>query len=170
MSCQDWEKKSKTIFENLISMPVYQEAETVMIFMSISHEPDTGEIIRHAFKAGKTVAIPNCEGSELVFYRIESTDDVKPGRFSVPEPIHNDDMHRVRVTDKTLIILPGLAFDKKGFRLGYGAGFYDRYLEDDAYRNNLMIAFSFQEVDRVPTHPGDVPVNWIVTDKGITEV
>ncbi len=151
-------------------MPVYQEAETVLIFMSISHEPDTQEIIRHALASGKTVAIPKCEDRDLIFYRIDSTDEVSPGRFSVPEPVNADDLHRVRMTDKSLVILPGLAFDKKGFRLGYGAGFYDRYLKDDSYRNKLMIAFSFQEVDQVPTHPGDVPVDWIVTDKEITEV
>lgn len=170
MSRQDWEEKSDFICKNVISMPVYQEAETVLIFMSISHEPDTQEIIRHALASGKTVAIPKCEDRDLIFYRIDSTDKVSPGRFSVPEPVNADDLHRVRMTDKSLVILPGLAFDKKGFRLGYGAGFYDRYLKDDSYRNKLMIAFSFQEVDQVPTHPGDVPVDWIVTDKEITEV
>ena len=170
MSHQEWKEKSETICKSLISMPVYQEAETILIFMSISHEPDTKKIIRHAFTSGKTVAVPKCEGSDLVFYRIDSVDDVSPGRFSVPEPVHADDLHRVRMTDKSLIILPGLAFDKKGFRLGYGAGFYDRYLKDDPYRNKLMIAFSFQEVDQVPNHPGDVPVDWIVTDKETTEV
>ena len=170
MSEQDWEKKSSTICENLIRMPVYQEAEAVLIFMSISHEPDTGRIIRHALETGKTVAVPKCEGSDLAFYRIDSPDDVRPGRFSVPEPVNTDDMYSVRITDKSLVILPGLAFDKKGFRLGYGAGFYDRYLKDDFYRNKLMIAFSFQEVDEVPNHAGDVRVDWIVTENGITEV
>ena len=170
MSHKEWEQKSRIICERLISMPVYQEAETVLIFMSISHEPDTDEIIRHALRAGKTVAIPKCVGNDLVFYRIDSPDDVNPGRFSVPEPVRTDDQYRVRMTDQSLIILPGLAFDKNGFRLGYGAGFYDRYLKDDSYRNKLMIAFSFQEVDQVPIHTDDVPVDWIVTDKGITEV
>lgn len=170
MSRKDWKAKSDSICKKVIGMPVYQEAETVLIFMSISHEPDTGEIIRHALTSGKTVAIPKCEDRDLVFYRIYSTDNVSPGRFSVPEPVNTDEIHRVRMNDQSLIILPGLAFDKKGFRLGYGAGFYDRYLKEDPYRNKLMIAFSFQEVDQVPTHPGDVPVDWIVTDKEITEV
>ena len=170
MSAQDWEEKSKSIYENLIRMPVYQEAEAVLAFISISNEPDTDEIIRHAMEAGKTVAVPKCEGRDLGFYRIDSPDDVSPGRFSVPEPVNTDDLHRVVMTEKSLIILPGLAFDKNGFRLGYGAGFYDRYLKDDSYRNKLMIAFSFQEVGHVPNHSGDVPVDWIVTEKEIIEV
>ena len=170
MSQQEWKVKSETICKRLISMPVYQEAETILIFMNVSHEPETVKIIRHAFTSGKTVAVPKCEGRDLVFYRIDSIDDVSPGHFSVPEPVNTDDKHRVRMTDKSLVILPGLAFDKKGFRLGYGAGFYDRYLKDDPYRNKLMIAFSFQEAGQVPTHPGDVPVDWIVTDKETTEV
>ncbi len=170
MAGPQWESKSQMICERLLKTPMYRQAETLFAFMSVSNEPDTDRLIRQALADGKSVAVPKCiSGRGMKFYEIDSPDDTIPGRYGIPEPASCDDS-RLRVIDeRTLILVPGLVFDLSGNRLGYGAGYYDRYLADDPYRNKLMIAFSFQQTDEIRNLDHDIPVDWIITeDKTIT--
>ena len=118
----------KQIAENVRRLKEYRPAKTLLIYMSTPIEIDTIEIIKTAWKEGKKVAVPRCiPGTrDMEFHYIESFDDVKPGSFSVLEPDENSPI----VTDFSgcLMIVPGMHFDMKGYRIGYGKGYYDRYM------------------------------------------
>ena len=166
-----WEQESRALSGHLLETPMYQNAQTIFAFMSIGGEPDLSPVIRQALRDGKAVALPRTEDDiRMNFYRIDSADDVKPGRFNIPEPALCDDKKRMKIDENTLVILPGLAFDLSGMRIGHGKGYYDRYLADDPYRNRMMAAFSFQEAENIPASPLDVPVNWVVTERGVIEI
>ena len=116
------------IAENVKRLKEYPVAKTLLIYMSTSIEVDTKNIILNAWADGKKVAVPRCiPGTrDMEFHYIESFDDVKPGSFSVLEPDESSPI----VTDFSgcLMILPGMQFDHSGYRIGYGKGYYDRYL------------------------------------------
>ena len=166
-----WAQESRELSGHLLDTPVYQNAQTIFAFMSISGEPDLSPVIKQALRDGKAVALPRTENdNRMNFYRIDSEDDVIPGRFNIPEPVLCDDERRMKIDEYTLVILPGLAFDLSGKRIGHGKGYYDRYLADDPYCNRMMAAFSFQEAENIPASPLDVPVNWVVTERGVIEI
>ena len=168
---EPWESMSKSIAQRLISTPMYREAETVFVYVSFRNEPDTDGIIRQALLDGKHVAVPKCAEPPLMeFYEIKDPDELSPGRFGILEPSVCLPQAKRCIDSGTLIIIPGSAFDRKGNRLGMGAGYYDAYLCRDPYRNKVMTAFSFQETDELDPREDDVPANWIVTEREIITV
>ena len=165
LSEEERAEKSHQICQRLIGSEMYRSASTIFAFMSVRQEPDTAGIIVRALEDGKRVAIPKCiDSTEIAFYEITSLDDTVPGRFSIPEPALCTRDRLRQIDERTLVILPGAAFDTQGGRLGYGAGYYDRYLAGDPYRNKLMIAYSFQEAETIPRETHDIPVDWIMTE------
>ncbi len=123
-------------------------------------------MIRHALASGKRVILPKVAGKELSLFEIKDFDtDVSPGRWDILEP---HETAPARITDVDLIVMPGVAFDEQGNRIGYGAGFYDKLLVD--FRGpTVAIAFEMQIVHSVPVDSHDVPVKKIVTEKRIIE-
>ncbi|MBE6781168.1 MAG: 5-formyltetrahydrofolate cyclo-ligase [Ruminococcaceae bacterium] len=128
MIAEEKAKLDKSIAENVRRLKEYRPAQTILIYMSTPIEVDTKEIIKNAWDDGKKVAIPRCTpGSrDMEFHYIDSFDCVSPGTFSVLEP----DPALPVVTDFSgcLMIVPGMQFDMRGFRIGYGKGYYDRYM------------------------------------------
>lgn len=118
----------KAIAENVRRLKEYKPAKTILIYMSTPIEVDTVEIIKNAWADGKKVAVPRCipETRNMEFHYIDNLDCLSVGSFSVLEP----DESRPIVTDFTgcLMIVPGMHFDMKGYRIGYGKGYYDRYM------------------------------------------
>ena len=93
--------------------------------------------------------------------------EVKTGRYGIAEPLYTDDA-RIREADgRTLVLLPCLAFDRRGYRLGYGKGYYDRYLSGHKDAETMITAYAFQQVDRIPELEGDISSAWIVTEAGV---
>jgi 5-formyltetrahydrofolate cyclo-ligase len=147
-----------------------------MCYLSFDKEVDTKMIIDQCFKDGKTVLIPiilknddgitYMEGSQL----IDPESDLAPGTMGILEP----KSHTIRIRDpKTidLIIIPGLAFDEKGNRIGYGAGYYDYFLErlrEDC--NQIAITFSFQLFKNIPTQEHDKKISNIITERGLNQI
>ena len=149
---------------------VFIQAETIHLFMSKFDEPNTGPIILYAWESGKTIVVPCVLPNtfNLFHSQLNSFDDLSPGALGVLEPSPEK---RIRITPESinLVIIPGVAFDLQGGRIGYGKGYYDRFLEQTkAFR--LALAFDFQIIDKVPTEKHDVPMNGILSESGIFEV
>ncbi|MDF2567683.1 MAG: 5-formyltetrahydrofolate cyclo-ligase [Oscillospiraceae bacterium] len=122
-------QKDYSIFKLIVGLNEYKQCEILVCFVSTAIEVDTHKLIRHALDNGKAVAVPRCiDGTSLMqFYLINSLDDLEPGSFSVLEPI----VDRCKKIDEfvhSVCIVPGLGFDMKGYRLGYGKGYYDTFL------------------------------------------
>lgn len=121
-------KLDKSIADNVRRLKEYRPAKTLLIYMSTPIEVDTIRIIENAWDDGKKVAVPRCipDSRDMEFHYIDSLDCLSPGTFSVLEP----DPELPIVTDFSgcLMIVPGMQFDMKGYRIGYGKGYYDRYM------------------------------------------
>ena len=119
------------ITERLIALPEYQDAQLVLPYLCFGAEVDTRALIRHAWAAGKTVALPWCVPGtrEMRWYRVESFDSLVRSSFGVEEPVPRDEDEQDPNADGPAIALvPGLTFDERGYRMGYGGGFYDTLL------------------------------------------
>ena len=154
----------------LQSWEIFRQAKTIHIFISKTDEPDTSPIIESAWESGKTVAVPCVipESFELFHSQLKSFEDLSSGALGVLEPSPEG---RIAMNPESfdLVIIPGVAFDRQGGRLGYGKGYYDRFLEQTA-AFRLALAFNFQVLEKVPTEKHDVPMNGILTESGIIEV
>ncbi len=128
MSPVSIKERSESIAERVIALDEYKRCDTLMCFVSTPIEVDTKRLFEAAFSDGKMVAAPRCENTSglMDFFYIDSLDDLEAGHFGILEPKLS--CERVVSTVRALCIVPGLAFDRLGFRLGFGRGFYDRYL------------------------------------------
>ena len=158
--------KSREIEERLFSLPEFKSARTVLFFASFRSEVDTGTMIRRALAFGKRVVLPKVKGVELALFEItDFVNDVSPGSWGIPEP---HEARPVRLGELDLIIVPGAAFDCRGNRLGYGAGFYDKLLAS-FNKTTVALAFEAQIVPQVPAELHDVPVKKVVTERRVIE-
>lgn len=157
---QEVEAWSRRITERVTSLPVFQEAERILVYVDYSHEVVTRYLIEKAWELGKEVAVPKVEGKDMSFYRLERFDQLAPGYFGILEPV---DAERAD-WEEGLMLMPGVAFDRMFHRAGYGGGFYDRFLEKHPKITRLALAFSFQIVEEVPAEPTDISPQYIVTE------
>ena len=160
---------SGCIAENLIQRQEYADASVLLAYVSFSSEVNTHFLIEKAWKDGKRVAVPKCmDDSKLEFQYIRSFDDLAPGKFGIPEPVTGESVE-YNEDDKCLLLLPGVAYTNKGDRLGYGGGYYDRYLKKHDSIPNAMLAYSLQQTETLPVDEMDVPANMIITEIGCIE-
>jgi 5-formyltetrahydrofolate cyclo-ligase len=158
--------KSREIGERLFAVPEFESARIVMFFVSFRSEVETGPMIRRALTSGKRVILPKVKGKDLALFEIRDFEnDVSPGAWGIPEPVTS---LPVDLAEIDLIVVPGVAFDGRGNRLGYGAGFYDRLLTAFT-KTTVALAFESQIMPRIHADPHDVPVKKIVTEKRILE-
>lgn len=166
---EDCRKLSKTVCKHLTELEIYKQADTVFAYSSIRNEVSCDYLIDKALADGKKVALPRVISSdgdnEMQFFYCNETENLEEGFMGINEP--EEDYANLAVpSGRTLIILPGIAFDKKFGRIGYGKGFYDRYLS--LYEENVKsvaICYDFQLFDKIPTDEHDIPANAIVTPK-----
>ncbi|GAQ19801.1 5-formyltetrahydrofolate cyclo-ligase family protein [Oceanobacillus picturae] len=154
------EKKLK---DQLISSSIWEQATTIGLTVSQAMEWDTKPIIEEAWKAGKTVCVPKCSPKEkmLTFYKLESFNQLEVVYYNLLEP-NPTVTQSVAKMEIQLLLVPGLVFDKRGYRIGFGGGYYDRYLAD--YPNvTASLLHSEQLVDQVPAESFDIPVQHIIT-------
>lgn len=160
------EQKTEEITKKFINTTQFKNAEIIAIYKSFSSEVSTEEIIKYALKSGKKIALPRVNKSKLDFYEIKSIDEkLIKSNFGIEEPIENSKTF-VDKQKIDLVVVPGLAFDKEKNRLGYGGGFYDRFL---AGINALKIGICFDEQllknETLPVKETDVKLDIIITDK-----
>ena len=160
-------KNSRIISEKLFGMDIYHKAESIYIYLDFNGEVSTREIIEDALSNDKKVALPKIINNEMEFYYIDNINDVYIGYFGIREPISNE----VARAKEPLIIMPGVAFDRKGHRIGYGKGFYDRYLSKcnggACSARKIALAFDFQVMEKIPFESYDVIQDIIITEKNI---
>lgn len=162
---------NESIKESILNTTEYQRCSQLFCFVSFGSEIDTHEVLLQALLDGKEVYIPRIEeNASMEFYHIDHLKDLQPSRFGVPEPIPVE-ARRYHSIDKSeaigipLMILPGLAFDPYGNRIGYGAGYYDKFLirypRDQFFK--LGICYDFQVIERIEAEEHDVRADSILT-------
>lgn len=158
------EEKSRRITELLTALPEYEDADRIMAYADYNHEVITRYIIEQSWKDGKEVAVPKVFGKDMVFYRLTDFSQLESGYFGIPEP--KEDGETVSWED-AMMVMPGVAFDENCNRVGYGGGFYDRFLEKHPGIRRVAVGFSFQILSEVPTEPTDIRPQVIVTEEKI---
>lgn len=162
-----WSASSRAAQLNLLSLDEYADAECVALYAPAHNETDTGLILAAAFRAGKRVLYPAVCGHQMVFRRVERLEELREGAFGILEPCPTGVDHQADEAD--LIVVPGVAFDPTGHRIGYGKGYYDRFLHQTDGRAHLIgLCHDFQLVDgTIPSVAHDIPMELIVSDKRI---
>lgn len=158
------EEKSDLILKTLLSEEVFAEASSVALYFPINGEVDTRGIFRKCVELEKKVFFPKTRGSDLVFLRTRNMEELSPGTFLIPEP--PEDAECARGDELDLVLVPGVAFDLSGNRIGYGKGFYDRFLKDIPRHIRFGLAYRFQVLESVPSHETDVKTGRIITEDG----
>lgn len=153
---------SKQIQRNLKKISAYVEAETVAAYYSTGSEVKTGRIIQEMLAAGKTVALPRVEGKDIVFCKINGSEDLEKGEFDIMEP----KMTCPTVKEFDVILVPAIAMTQDGQRLGYGKGFYDRFLTH-VHAVTIALTYSKLIVKNIPKTDNDVLIQWVVTEDDV---
>lgn len=158
--------RDNQIFSKLIEMDAYKKNDLILTYVSTDIEVDTIKFIEYALKDNKTVAVPRCvDGTrDMDFYIIKSLDDLESGSFSVLEPII-DKCQKLEEFDDAFCIVPALVYDSYGYRLGYGKGYYDRFLSAHKNMFRVGIVYCCCMVTKLIHGYFDVAVNTIVTEK-----
>lgn len=170
LSHDSWQLSSRLAQLNLLTLGEYAGAECIALYAPAHNEIDTGLILAAAFKAGKRVLYPAVCGHKMVFRRVERVEELRKGPFGILEPCPTGVDHQADEVD--LIVVPGVAFDLSGHRIGYGKGFYDRFLHHPGRTAHLIgLCHDFQLTDMaIPADGHDIPMEIIVSDKRIVRI
>ncbi len=160
--------KSAQILNKIISLPEFNNSSTIMVYLSYKDEVETIGIAAETLKAGKRLLIPYCQKKMIIACQITDIEnDVLPGMFGIREP-RLDKIRPVPPQEIDLVLVPGLAFDYHGNRIGFGGGYYDRFLpllRDDA--KILGISFFCQLVQEIKPEEHDCKMSLLVTENGV---
>ena len=166
LSKDEISEKSNKIKNNLFNLDSYKKSKAIMFFVSFNSEVNTHDMIKEALK-NKTVVVPKVWHKEIEPSVIIDFDNLVPSdKFGVLEPI---EAMKIAYKNIDLVLVPGIAFDKEGHRIGYGFGYYDKFLKKVPKAIKIGLAFDFQVVDKIPREMHDVPVDMIVTEKRVME-
>lgn len=152
----------------LFSLPEMGEAEVIMFFVSFGSEIATTPMILRALAEGKRVAAPRAERASRMLLPYAVSDlqsDLSPGAYGLLEPVPGRPL--VPLDEIGVVIVPGVAWDEEGFRLGYGGGYYDRFLAQVKQAARIGLGFELQVCPRVPREPADLPVDVLVTEQTV---
>ncbi|NLP38020.1 MAG: 5-formyltetrahydrofolate cyclo-ligase [Firmicutes bacterium] len=170
LTWQQVEEYSDKIAAQLFALPQYRSAQTVMYFLHFGKEVMTQKMVLESFAHGKRVVAPKTvkEGRQLLLAEITNLEeDLTPGPWNIPEP-KVDILPQVDPQEIDFVVAPGLAFDEKGNRLGYGAGYYDRFFPRLRPGVPLVaVAFELQILDNIPVEPWDKQVDMVITEKRV---
>jgi 5-formyltetrahydrofolate cyclo-ligase len=165
-----YEHYSTKIANTLYNDEDWLNAKVIGITISKEPEVDTYQIIRKAWEAGKEVVVPKCNPKDktLTFRKITEFSQLESVFYGLLEPIIEQTME-VYPEDIDLLFVPGLAYTSEGFRLGFGGGYYDRYLTS-YYGKKLSLAFHFQVIPQFPIEKHDIPVSKIITNDEVIKI
>ena len=150
---------SERLGELFLDCPQYKEANTIYGYLPYNQEVRTVPMLEQAMKDGKRVAVPKCYGEEMRFIYMDDLSKVEKGYANIPEPIADEPV----ADDQTaLVLMPGMAFTKDGKRMGYGGGFYDKFLAAEPNHPTVALCYSFQMVEDLPTEDYDIPVDCVL--------
>lgn len=164
------EKNQKINFDysiacRLINSELFGQSDLILTYVSHSSEADTVNIIKYALSIGKRVAVPYCTGNDMIFFEISDFNELIEGRFGIytVNPGNNLPVYEF---DNALCIVPGLGFSPDGKRLGYGGGFYDRFLSDNKI-STVALTYERCISDQIPVDKNDIPMNYILTEHSL---
>jgi 5-formyltetrahydrofolate cyclo-ligase len=151
---------SREISNQIQALPVYQEAEFILAYFSFRNEVSLYPLIEDAWRKGKQVALPRMEQDRIVPVRFTSPSELVEDAFTILEP--DSTCKPVDPKEIDLVLVPGVAFDRQGYRLGYGKGHYDRFFATLSSMYKLGIAYQEQIVDTIYPEPHDISMDYIV--------
>lgn len=153
------EEKSTRLGQLFAASSLYREATAIYGYMPYNQEVRTVPMLEQAIADGKRVAVPKCCGDEMKFIWMDDLTQVEKGYAGIPEPVADgpvaDDPH-------ALVLMPGLAFDREGHRIGYGGGFYDKFLAQEPNHPTLALCYDFQMMEHLETEEFDIPVDCVL--------
>ncbi len=164
-------ENDRAIRERIESLPAYRRAACLLCYVSLPDEVDTLALIEDALTEGKMVCVPvSLEETHTVdFYQITSLDELKPGTYGVLEPVPGKAKKVTWFPRPSVCIVPGLVFDREGFRLGYGKGYYDRFLQ--RFRGvKIGVCYKELTVELLPHGYYDRPVDWLISEDGAKKI
>lgn len=156
MAAEDIQRRSELLQRMVLESEAYRNAKTIYGYLPFNQEVRTLPLLQQALSDGKQVALPKCTGTEMRFVLMNDLSRIRASAFGAPEPV--DDLPAA--TDPhALVLVPGLAFDAAGHRMGYGGGFYDRFLARESTHPTIALCFDFQLLSRLETEPHDISVD-----------
>lgn len=163
MSQVEIEKASRELCDRFLQSEQYRQAKTVYGYLPYNQEVRTIPILERALLDGKRIAIPKIYGDEMKFIFMTDLSLVELGYKGIPEPKADAPV----ADDPTaLVLMPGLAFDKQGRRIGYGGGFYDKFLAKEPEHPTVALCYAFQMVDSLEIEEYDIPVDCVLCAEG----
>ena len=152
-------KSSEDLCQQFLNSQAYRDAKTVYAYLPYNQEVRTGPIVQRAWADGKRVAVPKVFGDEMKFIYITDLSQVEKGYCGIPEPVADGP----EADDPTaLVLMPGLAFDLQGHRIGYGGGYYDKFLTNEPGHPTVALCYDFQVVSKLETEAFDIPVDSVL--------
>ncbi|MFM7150414.1 MAG: 5-formyltetrahydrofolate cyclo-ligase [Gemmataceae bacterium] len=167
----DKDEISKRICESLIALPEYQAARTVLYYVDVRSEVRTRHYLPEALNHGKKIVVPYCVDGELELFHLVSMDELEIGMYRILEPrkdLRDRADKKVPIEELDLIVVPGVAFNRNGGRMGHGKGYYDKLLwkaRPDAML--AALAFECQLFDEIPTASHDIFMDRVITEKAV---
>lgn len=159
MTTEQIEEKSRRLGELFLKTEAYRNAKTIYGYLPYNQEVRTVPMLEQALRDGKQVAVPKIYGDEMKFIMLPDLSLVETGYSGIPEPIadgpEGNDPH-------ALVLMPGLAFDEEGHRIGYGGGFYDKFLVREPEHPTLALCYDFQMLPKLETEEFDIPVDKVI--------
>ncbi|RLD18143.1 MAG: 5-formyltetrahydrofolate cyclo-ligase [Caldiserica bacterium] len=155
---------SEEIKRNLLSLKILEKKNNILIYFSKSPEIDTTSIIEELHKEGKNIYLPKIIDSEILPAVLDGFENLKKGKYGIMEPTSSVFVDEEKID---AVILPGIAFDTSGRRLGRGKGYFDRFLKRCRNAIKIALSYSFQVVEEVPEEENDERVNVIVTENEV---
>lgn len=159
MSAEEIESKSRVLTEKFLRSEAYRSAKTVYGYLPYNQEVRTVALLEQALRDGKRVAVPKCYGDEMRFIYMTDLNAVEKGYAGIPEPIADEP---VADDETALVLMPGMAFDPAGHRIGYGGGFYDKFLAKEPDHPTLALCYDFQVLPHLETEEFDIPVDTVI--------
>lgn len=153
------EEKSASLARQFYETELYKQAKTIYGYLPYNQEVRTVPILQQALRDGKRVAVPKVYGDQMRFIFMTDLTRVEKGYAGIPEPVDDGPV----ADDLTaLVLMPGLAFDAKGHRVGYGGGFYDKFLQQEREHPTLALCYDFQMLESLQTESHDIPVDCVL--------
>ena len=159
MTTEQIEAASARLGELFRAHPLYGQAKTIYFYLPYNQEVRTVPMLERAIHDGKRVAVPKVYGDEMKFIYIEDLSGIADGYCGIPEPVADGP---VAEDPTALVLMPGLAFDAQGHRIGYGGGYYDKFLAAEPDHPTIALCYDFQMVDLLETEEFDVPVDCVL--------
>jgi len=168
-SCIGWKERCAAVQAALLVSDAWGQAENVVLYASLPSEISTDLLLQAAWQGGKNVFLPRCRPQEkgmMDMLLCRSATDLEKSSMGIAEPLLTRDSRFLREGENALVVVPALAFDRQGFRLGYGGGYYDRFLAGKEY---FSVGLSVRELvaEKLPRNDWDRPVSALCTEEGL---